>query len=100
MEKLPLELIPASMYRALGRSLGYGVGKYGRDNFRQGDGLPWSLVYGALLRHLTAWWEGEDMDEESGNGHLDHAAAMLAFLIEYMERRDRYGNKDDRWRPD
>jgi len=37
------------------------------------------------LRHLTAWWAGEDLDPESGLHHLAHAACCLMFLLEYTQ---------------
>jgi len=39
--------------------------------------------YDAILRHLLAFWEGEDLDQESRLAHLDHAAAGIHFLSRY-----------------
>ena len=68
--------------------------KYSAGNWATGGGFDHSRLYGALQRHLTAYWSGEDIDAESGNCHLDHAACMLAFLITH---RERHVGKDDRW---
>lgn len=86
-EKLPLQLIPPEFLFATARGLGYGARKYSPGNWATGSGLDHSRLYGALQRHLTAYWSGEDIDEESGNSHLDHAACMLAFLIAGVARR-------------
>lgn len=93
--KLMLHLIPDSALRALGRSLTYGATKYAAHNWRKG--LPWDEVYGALLRHLSAWHDGEATDPESGLSHLDHAMACLAFLVEYQAYPETYGKHDTRW---
>lgn len=61
--------------------------------------MVWSDVYSALLRHLTAFWDGENIDSESGLHHLDHAAACLAFLVEYATQPG-YEQFDDRWVPE
>lgn len=85
--KLMLELIPPEFLNATARGLGYGAKKYAPGNWATGKGFDHSRLYGALMRHLNAYWSGEDIDAESGNCHLDHAACMLAFLIAHRERR-------------
>lgn len=51
-------------------------------------GINFSRVFGALMRHLWAWWNPYylDTDEETGKSHLWHAACCLAFLISYEAR--------------
>lgn len=51
-------------------------------------GMKWSRPYGALMRHLWAWWNPytPSVDAETGRSHLWHAACCLAFLIAYEER--------------
>lgn len=97
LEKPPMELVPAALIRACARAMGYGANKYAANNWRRG--MRWGEVYGALLRHLTAWNAGEDIDAEenggSGLNHLDHAAACLAFLT-HMVNDERYKEMDDR----
>lgn len=87
-----LDLVPRSLIWAVGDILTSGASKYGKHNWR--NGLLWSRPYAALLRHLTAWWDGEDKDSETGRSHLWHAAAEIAFLVEYEEKKlgqdDRY----------
>lgn len=88
-----LGLVPKSMIWAVGWILTFGAKKYGAHNWRKG--LAWSRAYNALLRHLTAWWDGESLDAESGRSHLWHAATELAFLIEYEESKT---GEDDRFK--
>lgn len=62
------------------------------------NGISWSRVFGALLRHLFAWWFRIDLDEKSKLHHLDHAMCCLAFLRHYTffnqdkDNRPRYTN--------
>lgn len=90
--KPQLGLVPKSLIWAVGIILTFGANKYGEHNWRKG--LKWSRAYNALLRHLTAWWDGESLDLESGKSHLWHAATELAFLVEYEETKT---GEDDRW---
>jgi len=79
--KPKLSFVARSLFVAIAFIMEPGAVKYGRDNWRKG--MLWSRPYDALLRHLTAWWEGESCDKESGKSHLWHAACELMFLIEY-----------------
>lgn len=79
-----LELIPPEMMHALGEVLAFGAEKYDDRNWEQG--MAWGRVYGALQRHLNAWWGGEAKDPETGMSHLWHASCCLAFLVAYEAR--------------
>ena len=59
-----------------------GARKYSADNWRKG--ADWSRYYNALLRHLFAYWSGEDNDPETGRLHLAHASCCLQFLLDYQ----------------
>lgn len=56
-------------------------------------GMDWSRVYSSLMRHLLAWWNGEDNDPETGLPHVAHIATNAAFLVAYNARNV---GKDDR----
>lgn len=79
--KLRYELIPASTLHALASILTFGAAKYAPRNWELG--IAWGRVFGALMRHLWAWWSGESNDPETGKSHLWHAQCCVAFLIEY-----------------
>lgn len=83
--KARLDLIPKEALDALGSVLQYGANKYGDRNWEKG--MEWHRVYGALQRHLWAFWSGEDTDPESGLPHLEHALANAAFLLTYYKRK-------------
>jgi hypothetical protein len=92
--KPDLTLVPLALEEACARALGFGAGKYGRNNFK--GGIKYTRVLAACLRHLRAWNERRDNDEESGLSHLDHAVACLAMLAHYESAPDLKARFDDR----
>ena len=89
--KLRMDLIPPEAIEALADALTFGSKKYGDRNWEKG--MNWGRIFGALMRHLWAWWGGKDLDSETGKSHLWHALACLVFLVTYEERNI---GKDDR----
>ena len=83
-DKVRLDLIPPEMIFAVGTILTYGAKKYEDRNWELG--MKWSRPYGALMRHMWAWWGGEKLDKETGHSHLWHALCCIAFLVTYEER--------------
>jgi hypothetical protein len=67
----------------LARVAGHGAEKYDRYNYLRG--YDWSLSFDAMMRHAMAFWSGEDIDPESGEIHMAHAAwhglALVSFLL-------------------
>jgi hypothetical protein len=59
--------------------LEYGAIKYGTDNWK--EGCNYSRLMDATMRHLIAWWGGEQDDQESRLPHLAHAACNILFLM-------------------
>lgn len=88
-------LIPFDAMDEILRGYTYGADKYSPHNWRRG--YKWSLSFDALMRHLTAWWEGEDRDKESGLNHLAHAAWHCIALL-WFQLNDK--GTDDRYKPD
>lgn len=79
--KTPLHLVPPVLMDECAKAMGQGAEKYGAWNFRHAK-VNASTYVGALMRHLNAWRDGEDIDPESGVNHLGHAAANLAILLD------------------
>jgi dATP/dGTP diphosphohydrolase/uncharacterized protein DUF4406 len=90
-EKTRYDLINADALDALARVYTHGARKYGDRNYARG--ILWGRVFGAIMRHLWAFWRGEDLDPESGLPHTIHAAWGCFTLTEYMKTRR---NWDDR----
>jgi len=75
------DLIPGEPLWELAEVYGRGAKKYADDNWRKG--YSWKLSFGALNRHLWAWWGGEQRDE-MGNHHLANVA-WHAFTLMWYE---------------
>ena len=83
-EKPRVDLLPGDALLELAQVLGANIGKHGERSWERGK--PWSKDFGSLLRHLWAWWGGEELDKESGLPHLAHAGCRILFLIAYSLR--------------
>lgn len=90
-DKVRMELLPPEMIEATAAVLTFGAKKYAERNWEKG--LSWSRCFGALMRHMWAWWAGQNVDPETGYSHLWHASCCLAFLIAYEQRGS---GEDDR----
>lgn len=90
-DKVRMELLPPEMIEATAAVLTFGAKKYADRNWERG--LKWSRCFGALMRHMWAWWRGEKADPETGYSHLWHASCCLSFLIAYEQRGS---GEDDR----
>lgn len=77
--KVPFSTVPAQVVAEVGLAMMEGGLKYGRHNFRDA-GVRASVYYDACFRHLAAWWEGQDLDPDSGLPHVVKAIACLAVL--------------------
>lgn len=90
-DKVRMELLPPEFLTATATVLTFGAKKYNDRNWE--NGMKWSRVFGALMRHMWDWWRGTKYDAETGYSHLWHAACCLAFLIAYEQRET---GEDDR----
>ena len=77
--KPPLSCIPFNVLFEVGAALLEGSCKYARHNYRIA-GVRSSIYFDATMRHLGAWWEGEDIDPDSGVSHITKAIAGLIVL--------------------
>ena len=85
--KLRLDLLPVDALEEVSKVYAFGAKKYAEHSWEAGMKL--SRVYAALLRHLFAWWRGEDYDKESGLLHLAHVAWNAITLLTYALREVR-----------
>jgi hypothetical protein len=98
-EKPRMDLLSSKWLVGVSEVLGYGAKKYstetesGAHNWR--NGLDYSRLVGAALRHLTAFNDGEDLDPETKLSHLLHASCCMMFLYEMTKI---HPERDDRWK--
>lgn len=85
VKKAPLSTLPANVLAEIGVAMLEGACKYGRHNYRA-VGVRASVYYDATIRHLFAWWEGEDIDPDSGLSHITKAITSLMVLRDAMTR--------------
>ena len=83
-DKTPYHLLAPEMLEATALVLGFGAKKYSARNWEKG--MHWSRPFGALMRHMWAWWRGEACDPETGYSHLWHSCACIMFLVAYEQR--------------
>ena len=83
IRKAPMSTVSAPVLAEVGVAMLEGAAKYGRHNYRA-VGVMSSVYYDATLRHLFAWWEGEDIDADSGMSHITKAITSLVVLRDAM----------------
>lgn len=91
-----MDLVDPYALGLLADVLTLGAAKYGDRNWE--EGMAWGRVYAAALRHLNAFWAGEECDAEDGLPHLAHALTEVMFLLRYSVdgRYKRYDNRPKR----
>ncbi len=77
--KVPFSTVSAPVMAEVGLAMMEGALKYGRHNYRA-SGVRASVYYDAAFRHLTAFWEGQDIDPDSGLSHLVKVIACMTVL--------------------
>ena len=65
----------------MGRVFTMGAAKYGRFNWREKT-VSSSVYYDAAWRHLSEWFDGCDMDQESQMHPLAHVMACCAIIMD------------------
>ena len=78
--KLRWDLLPWNSVEQIVDVLTYGEDKYSEDSWKQVDDAE-NRYFAALMRHLIAYKQGEDVDQESGRLHLAHVATNALFLL-------------------
>jgi len=72
---------PTESIRLLGQVHSMGAAKYGAFNWREKT-VSSTVYYDAAMRHLMAYFDGQDIDEESGLPHLAHVMACCSILLD------------------
>ncbi len=92
VRKAPLSCVPMNVIAEIGVGMLEGASKYGRHNYRA-VGVRSSVYFDATMRHLVAFWEGEDLDPDSGAHHL---AKALTSLVVWRDAQMQGKCEDDR----
>jgi hypothetical protein len=88
--------VPVIGIREMGKVFANGARKYGRFNWRDHE-VSATVYYDAAWRHLSAFYEGEDIDPESGLPHLAHVMACATII---MDAQAHGKLNDNRWTSD
>ena len=76
---------PTIGLREMGKVFTGGAVKYGRFNWRDHK-VSATVYYDAAQRHIMAWFNGEDIDPESGISHLAHVMACCNIILDAQEK--------------
>ena len=82
--KCPLQLLPSFPQQEAAWVFKHGADKYGAYNWRENHVVA-STYMGAMRRHLEAWYNGQDIDPESGHHHLAHVIASAMIVLDADE---------------
>lgn len=87
-----MDLLSPYALQELSKVLSMGAVKYGDYNWQ--EGIKYSRILAAILRHTMAYMSGESTDPESGLSHIAHVMCNCMFLLHF----EKYGLKelDDR----
>jgi hypothetical protein len=84
MKVAAYDLIPWDALEEVAKVYGWGATKYDDRNWERG--YKWGLSYAAMMRHMAAFWRGEDYDPESGLRHVAHAVWHGLTLLSFAMR--------------
>lgn len=81
LKKPPMHCVPPIGLVHLGLAMENGMNKYGLMNWREKK-VRATVYYDAMMRHLMAWIDGEEMAADSKVKHLAHVMACCAILLD------------------
>jgi len=84
-KKIRWDLVPYDAVNEIAKVLTFGAEKYEARNWEKG--MNWSRAFGALQRHLTRWFHGQDKDKETRLTHLANAGCCIFFLLAWELRQ-------------
>ena len=99
IRRAPLSTISGPVLYEIGLAMLEGAYKYGRHNYRV-SGVRHSVYFDALMRHMWAWWEGEDIDPKSGLHHLSKAAACIFVMRDSIVKGNDVDDRPPRCDPE
>ena len=85
LKKLPMfSVTPPAALAYLSAAMRDGARKYGPYNWRE-KGVRAGVYVDAAIRHLGAWFDGEECANDSKIHHLAHALACIGILADAIE---------------
>lgn len=82
-QKPDLSLLPKVFLEEVAKAFMVGEKKYGRYNYCKGHDL--SQLVAAMMRHATAYFNGEEYDPVDGQHHLGAVGACVAMALRQKE---------------
>jgi hypothetical protein len=95
--KVDFSLLPLCTLEDECRVWEYGKRKYAAWNWAKG--MPWSVAFACMMRHMSAWQRGEENDQESGLPHIAHAMCNLRMLTLYAKTYTEGDDRPVKWMP-
>lgn len=92
--KIPLDFLRLDGIAGAMRVFKYGAGKYEKNNYLKG--IEASRLTSAALRHLLAYQDGQFLDPETNESHIDHAMCCLMMLRSTQEIGTSINDIDER----
>lgn len=83
-KKAPLGYVPPAAYIGTAEAMAIGAVKYGPFNWRE-QPIQYMTYLEAMLRHLLALIDGQDLAEDTGVHHLKHVLAGGSILLDAIE---------------
>ncbi len=83
------ELLPWKEVEEIVKVLNFGALKYEVDNWKRVPNGR-ERYFGALIRHMVAYENGEQLDPETNLSHLSHAGCCLLFLIWFQNNEEKH----------
>jgi len=83
-EKTQYDLVPPFALEEIAKVMTFGAKKYAPNNWQHVDNAK-ARYTGAAMRHIEAFRQGVENDDETGLHHLAHAACCLMFLVELRD---------------
>lgn len=91
--KLQWGLVDFTALEDMVKVLEFGANKYAPHNWKKG--MSHTQITESLMRHLFAYLDGEDIDQESGISHAGHILCNAMFLAYNIKH---HPDKDDRYK--
>lgn len=96
--KNPHGCVSRAVLAEVGLAMMEGARKYGRHNYRVVP-VRAEVYFEACNRHLDAWWEGENIDPDSGLPHLAKAIACLFVIRDAIIQNSWYDDRPPKTPP-